>query len=174
LPPSQRLNDLTATGLQVLTARDTLTGLAKTRFDNQLLKTNKALLEFAEQIAQDDLLPTHLLDKVKKPKWAKPGKPHGKVSARSFTGAEAAEIAADKAEKSSRVPGIERLYESSSESNDSEAMVPATPPRPVGKTQLAGESRGATTITLALRTPERLRLGPDLTPRVSPPRDSEP
>jgi hypothetical protein len=89
-------------------------------------------------------------------------------------GAEAAEIAADKAEKSSRVPGIERLYESSSESNDSEVMVPATPPRPVGKTQLAGESRGATTITLALRTPERLRLGPDLTPRVSPPRDSEP
>jgi len=89
-------------------------------------------------------------------------------------GAEAAEIAADKAEKSSRVPGIERLYESSSESNDSEVMMPATPPRPVGKTQLAGESRGATTITLALRTPERLRLGPDLTPRVSPPRDSEP
>jgi hypothetical protein len=48
-------------------------------------------------------------------------------------GAEAAEIAADKAEKSSRVPGIERLYESSSESNDSEVMVPATPPRPVGQ-----------------------------------------
>jgi len=72
------------------------------------------------------------------------------------------------------VPGIERLYESSSESNDSEVMVPATPPRPVGKTQLAGESRGATTITLALRTPERLRLGPDLIPRVSPPRESEP
>jgi hypothetical protein len=57
-------------------------------------------------------------------------------------GAEAAEIAAYKAEKSSRVPGIERLYESSSESNDSEVMVPATPPRPVGQTQLAGESRG--------------------------------
>ena len=72
------------------------------------------------------------------------------------------------------MPGIERLYESSSESNVSEVMVPATPPRPVGKTQLAGESRGATTITLALRTPERLRLGPDLTPRVSLPRDSEP
>jgi hypothetical protein len=53
---SQRLNDLTATGLRVLTARDTLTGLAKARFDNQLLKTNKALLEFADQVAQDDLL----------------------------------------------------------------------------------------------------------------------
>jgi hypothetical protein len=36
------------TGLQVLTARDTLTGLTKARFDNQLFKTNKALLEFAD------------------------------------------------------------------------------------------------------------------------------
>jgi hypothetical protein len=65
---SQRLNDLTATGLQVLTARDALTGLAKAKFDNQLLKTNKALLEFADQVAQDDLLPTRLPDRVKKPK----------------------------------------------------------------------------------------------------------
>jgi hypothetical protein len=56
------------------------------------------------------------------------------ASARAFTGAEAAELAADKAEKSSRVPGI----------------------------------------PLALRTLERLRLGPDLIPRVSPPRESEP
>src|SRR5271170_5772464 len=57
---SQRLNDLTATGLQVLTARDTLTSLAKARFDNQLFKTNKTLLEFADQVVQDDLLPTRL------------------------------------------------------------------------------------------------------------------
>jgi hypothetical protein len=153
-----------------LTARDTLTGLAKARFDSQLLKTNKALLEFADQVAQDDLLPTRLPDKVKKPKWAKPRKPHGKASARAFTGAEAAEIAADKAEKSSRVPRIEP----GSENSDSEVMVPATPPRPAGQAQLAGESQGGTTITVALRTPERLRLGPDLTPRVSPPRESEP
>jgi hypothetical protein len=46
-------NDLAATRLQVLTARDTLTGLTKARFDNQLLKTNKPLLEFADQVAQD-------------------------------------------------------------------------------------------------------------------------
>ena len=69
-----------------MTARDTLTGLAKVRFDNQLLKTNKALLEFADQVAQDDVLPTHLPDKVKKPKWAKPRKPHSRASARAFTG----------------------------------------------------------------------------------------
>jgi hypothetical protein len=42
-----------------LTVRDILTGVAEAGFDNQLLKTNKALLEFADQIAQDDLLPTH-------------------------------------------------------------------------------------------------------------------
>src|SRR2546423_10104735 len=36
------------------------------------------------------------------------------------------------------------------------------------------ESQGGSTINLALRTPERLRLGPDLAPRVSPPRVSEP
>jgi hypothetical protein len=68
LPTSQHLNDITATCLQVLTTRDGLTGLARARFDSQLIKTNKALLEFAGQVAQDDLLPTRLPDKVNKPK----------------------------------------------------------------------------------------------------------
>jgi hypothetical protein len=93
-------------------------------------------------VAQDDLLATHLPGKVKKPKWAKPRKSHGKASARAFPGAEAAKIAADKAEKSSRVPGIEPLYDPSPESSDGEVMVPATPPRPAGEAQLAGESQG--------------------------------
>ena len=100
---SQRLNNITASSLQVLRARDNLTGLAKARFESQLVKTNNALLEFAGQVAEDDLLPTRLPDKAKKPKWAKPRKPHGKASAWSFTGAVAAEIAADKAEQSSKV-----------------------------------------------------------------------
>jgi hypothetical protein len=52
--------------------------------------------------------------------------------------------------------------------------VPATPPRPAGEPQVAGESQGGATITLALRTPERLRPGPDLAPRVSPPGETEP
>src|SRR3954453_16592117 len=132
-------SDLTATGLQVLTVRDTLTGLAKARFDNQLFKTNKALLEFAGQVAQDDLLPTRLPDKVKKPKWAKPRKPPGKASGRSFTGAEAAEMAADKAEKSSKMPDRRPTREDSPENSDGEVIVPATPLRPA---QLAGESQG--------------------------------
>jgi hypothetical protein len=137
----------------------------------------KAQLEFTDQVAQDDLLPTRLPDKIKKPKWAKPRKPHGKASARALTGAEAAEIAADEAEKSSKT--VSGQPEGSPESSDPESgdngvMVPATLPRPSGKAQLAGESQGGSTITLALRTPERLRLGPDLAPRVSPPRVSEP
>jgi hypothetical protein len=101
---SQRLNNITATGLQVLTARESLTGLAKARFDSQLIKTNNALLEFAGQVASDDLLPTRLPDKINKPKWAKPKKTHDKASKRLMTGAEAAEQAADKAERTATRP----------------------------------------------------------------------
>src|SRR2546421_13038908 len=50
----------------------------------------------------------------------------------------------------------------------------ATPSRLAGGPQVVGESQGGTTITLALRTPERLRPGPDLAPRVSPPPETEP
>src|SRR5205085_4156666 len=50
----------------------------------------------------EDLLPTHLPNKVKKPKWAKPIKIHGKASARSLLGSEAAEREANRAEKQVR------------------------------------------------------------------------
>jgi hypothetical protein len=76
-----------------------LTGLAKVRFEVQLVKTNRTLLTFAEQVTHDDLLPTHLPDKLKKLKWAKPLEPHGNTSARSYTGTEATEHEANKAEK---------------------------------------------------------------------------
>jgi hypothetical protein len=80
-------------------AREGLTGLAKARFEEQLMKTNKALLSFAQQVTDEDLLPTRLPDKVQKPKWAKPVKTHGKASARSLIGSEATEREADRAEK---------------------------------------------------------------------------
>ena len=80
-------------------------------------------------------------------------------------------MAADKAEKSSKMPDRRPTREDSPESSDGEVIVSATPPRPA---QLAGSPRGGNTITLALRTPERLRLGPDLAPRVSTPQGSEP
>jgi len=101
-----------------------------------------------------------LPDKVKKPRWAKPRKPRGKASARSFTGASAAEIAADKAELSSKVshkqPGRGDTPESSSAD---EIIIPRTPER-------AGESQGGTTITLALRTPRAATCWPRSCPKA--------
>jgi hypothetical protein len=45
-------------------------------------------------------------------------------------------------------------------SSDSDIIIPGTPPR-------AGESHGGTTITLAIRTPERLQGPPDLIPTLA-------
>src|SRR3954447_8458460 len=69
-----------------LTARDTLTDLAKTRFDNHCLRLVKHYQNC--QVRSRSL------------KWAKPRKSHGKASARAFTETETetAEVAADKAE----------------------------------------------------------------------------
>src|SRR5437764_10653261 len=80
-------------------------------------------------------------------------------------------MAADKAEKSSKIPDKYSTHEDSPESGDGEVIVPATPPRPA---RLAGESQGGHIITLALRTPERLRLEPDLAPRITPPEEIKP
>ena len=105
------------------------------------------MLDYIEQVAHDDLLSTRLHNKVKKPRWAKPRKPHGKASGRVYTEAEAAEIAADKAEQSSKVAGERLARESTPEnSSDEDVVVPGTPPR------LPGESQGGTTITLAIET----------------------
>jgi hypothetical protein len=96
---SQRANDITSSTLQARLAGDSLTGLAKARFESQLVKTNRALVNYAGQLAQDDLLPTRLPEKIQKARWLKPKKTHDRASRRSMTGAEAAEQAANKAEK---------------------------------------------------------------------------
>jgi hypothetical protein len=68
-----------------------------------------------------------------------------------MTGAEVAQQAANKAEKAATRP----VTPSQAESDEDDGIVdPSTPPR------LVGESQGGTTITLALRTPERLRPPP--------------
>ena len=85
----------------------------------------------------------------------------GKVSASMDTGAEAAEIAANRAEKSSRAAGKQPVQETTPEKNsDENIIVPGTPLR------AAGKSQGGTIITLALRTLERLYIRPDLAPKV--------
>src|SRR5436853_5002185 len=78
--------------------KEGFTGLTKARFEKQLVKINRALLSFAEQIMEEDLLPKRLPDKIRKPKCVKPVKAYSKASARSLTGLEAAEKEADKAE----------------------------------------------------------------------------
>jgi hypothetical protein len=137
-----------------------LTGLAKARWESQLIKTNRALADYAGQLAQDDLLPTRLPDKIQKAKWLKPKKSHDKVSKRSMTGAEAAEQTADKAERAVKRPTVSRPVEE----NDDEVVVPRTPPRTA---PIVEESQGGGTIfvrPLAIRTPERLRPPPGVTP----------
>ena len=94
-----KANDITSSTLQARLAGDNLTGLAKARFESQLVKTNKALVNYAGQLAQDDLLPTHLPEKIQKARWLKPKKTYDQALKRSITDAEAAEQAANKAEK---------------------------------------------------------------------------
>jgi hypothetical protein len=95
-------------------------------------------------------LPTRLPDKVQKPKWAKARKTHGKASARSYTGAEAPELAVDQAEQRSRLAAAQTARPGTPECDIEDVVVPSTPPLP-------GESQGGTTIALAIRTPDRLR-----------------
>jgi hypothetical protein len=82
--------------------REGFTGLAKARFEEQLVETNRALLGFAGENMDEDLLPIRLPDKIQKPKWTKLIKAHGKASARSLTGPEAAEKDADQIGKGGR------------------------------------------------------------------------
>ena len=71
-----------------------------------------------------------------------------------MTGAEAAEQAADKVERVAARPVPPRQDECE---EDRGVLVFGTPPPP-------GEFQGGTTITLAMRIPERLRGPPDLIP----------
>jgi hypothetical protein len=61
-----------------------------------LVKTNRALLNYAGQLGQNDLLPTRLPDEVKSATWLKPKKSHDKASNQLVTGASAAEKEVDR------------------------------------------------------------------------------
>jgi hypothetical protein len=94
------------------------------------MKTNKALLGLQNKLRRM----IYCQHKVKKPKWAKPRKTHGDASARAYTGAEAAEIAASRAEHSSRAAGKRPAREITPEnSGDEDVVVLGTPPRPAGE-----------------------------------------
>jgi hypothetical protein len=134
---------------------ESLLGLVKARFISQTIKTNRALLEYSNQVEQDDLLPRRLPTKVKKAKWIKPINAHGNASRRGLTGVEAAEKAADQAERADIRP-----IDPWNGSDDEGVVVPATPPR-------VAESQGGNSIfILDVKTPERLRPPPDLAPTL--------
>ena len=44
---SQSVNDITSSTLSARLAGDNLTGFAKARFENQLVRTNRALIDYA-------------------------------------------------------------------------------------------------------------------------------
>ena len=93
----------------------------------------------------------------------KPKKTHDRASKRSMTGAEAAEQAANRTEKAAARSVTPQQDKSD---GDDGIIVPRTP-LPMG------ESQGGTTITLALRTPERLHGSLNLIPSLaSEPEDS--
>jgi hypothetical protein len=82
-----------------------------------------------------------------------------------MTGAEAAKQAADRAEAAAARPIIYYNDESDEEEG---ILIPGTPPGlQAAPGVVAGESQGGTTITLSLRTPERLRGPPDLVPALA-------
>jgi hypothetical protein len=89
-----------------------------------------------------------------------------------MTGTEAAEQAANRAERAAARPIVH--YENESDGEEG-ILVPGTPPGPQGAAGLvAGESHGGTTITLSLRTPDRLRGPPELVPTLAPSPEASP
>lgn len=95
---SPQRNKITGLGLQVLGARDSLTGYARTRYDLAATNAQQGLLEFAQDLRHDDLH-TRMPDIVKRSGWNQQFKSHNKVNKRLITGAEAAERDANKREQ---------------------------------------------------------------------------
>lgn len=99
------------------------------------------------------MLPTRLPDK------AKPRKPHGKASARSYTGAEAAELAANQAEQRGRLAADQTARPHTPETICEDFIVPNTPP--------AGEFLGRYNYRISYTDTERLQGPPELIPGLA-------
>jgi hypothetical protein len=95
---SPRRNEITGLGLQILEARESLTGYARTRYDSAATNTQLGLVDFAHKLQNDDLN-TRLPDIVKNPGWNRQFKSHDKVNKRLMTGAEASERDAEQRDK---------------------------------------------------------------------------
>jgi hypothetical protein len=81
---------------------------------------------------------------------------------RSYTAAEAAELAADQAEQISRMTADQTARPHTPETSCGDIIMPNTAPGGGG-----GESQEGTNIALAIRTPERLQGSPELIPTLA-------
>ena len=84
--------------MQVLEAREGLTGYARTRYDTAATNAQQGLIEYAQELREDDLH-TRMPDIVKKSGWNRQFKSHDKTKKRLMTGAEAAERDANSREQ---------------------------------------------------------------------------
>ena len=150
--------------------RKGFTDLTKTRFKEQLVKTNRALLGFAEQITNKDLLPKRLPDKIQKPKWAKPIKVYSKISVRLLTDSETIKKETDKAETETQ----KQIQEDIIEIIFNSPGYPSTPPGRKRTHTLIKRTPGkpptpARAAPALPQSPEAFSP-PQLPPSISPPR----
>ena len=89
---------MTSLGLQVIQARDQLTGYARQRYETVNAQAQRGLIQFAQELGEDDLH-VQMPDAVKRSGWRRQFKDHDKVKKRLMTGAEAAERDANQREK---------------------------------------------------------------------------
>ena len=75
---SPNRNQITGLGLQVLEAREDLTGYACTRYDRAATNAQQGLVEFAQELKEDDLN-TRMPDIVKRSGWNRQFKSHDKA-----------------------------------------------------------------------------------------------
>jgi len=115
---------MTGLGLQVIEARDNLTGYARQRYENAAAQAQRGLVEFAQELTNNDLH-VRMPDAVKRSSWRRQFKTHDKVNKRLMTGAEAAERDANNREQA---VAQEARQEASQEANI--ALTWRPPPSP--------------------------------------------
>ncbi|ERF69261.1 hypothetical protein EPUS_03965 [Endocarpon pusillum Z07020] len=89
---------ITGLDLEVIEARDNLTGYARQRYENAATQAQRGLIEFAQELGNDDLH-VRMPDTVKRSSWGRQFKTHDRVNKRLMTGPEAAERDANNKEQ---------------------------------------------------------------------------
>ena len=83
-------NEMTGLSLQVIQARENLTGYARQRYETAATRAQQGLVEFAQELEEEDLH-VRMPDAIKTSSWKRQLKTHDKAKRRLMTGSEAAE-----------------------------------------------------------------------------------